>query len=662
MEPVEITIPRHAVSSDPQTGLSGLQAAMMDDPAPIRIFSAPTGAGKSYAFQKAMRERGARILFIVPTRRLAQNIAQGLIGDLVDAGWSLEEARKRVAIWSSDERARLEAERPGLQVKKLRLAQIRDDGGAPRRGMMIVATQESIVHLLLGRMPGGGAMDPQSILDLLRLDHVVIDEFHTIDARGMGLACALACVTSQIEGGARLTFLSATPIDVRATLVSFGVAPGMISVRQEDVVTGRADETPGLRAVHGDVTLRIEVGGGLLEALKTHEEKVRATLARTDAGRQVVIIYDSLKRLMADKAALAAYFDRLGVPAAERLAINSMDDSVERASDGTFTFGSLNDPMRFKVLVATSSVEMGVTFKAGMILMEPGHEPCSFVQRIGRVARGDLEGSVVVHATQTQMDKAGWLRLICRHLEAGPRNLPVDAFIGAILAGARERFDISGLDPDAEDGNFRLMPQTAVWCAALFWIAMENAEWRKVIRGSLAAFRPKKASRRGAMMGALERSPNRAAQAWGKAMLEEAKTLRLIVEKVRLIEPDGFSKAVPWHLYASTPELIDAPSFLDDRDALCVQVSRPIAEIEASFGGLRTRRREEVLLPHEQRTVMVDADRLRDDWRRAVEACLKQPGLTETDREAAETALKIVMLTGIVPAVKSLAGIENGIL
>lgn len=662
MDPVEIIIPRHAVPSEPVTGLSGLQAAMMDDPAPVRIFSAPTGAGKSYAFQKAMRERGARILFIVPTRRLAQNIAQGLLANLVDGGWDIEEAKARVMIWSSDATRALQEERPGLSPRKIRLGALRDDGGPRGRGIMIVATQESVVHLLLGRIPGGDAMDPQTIWDFLRLDHVVIDEFHTIDARGMGLACALASVTSQIEGGARLTFLSATPIDVRSTLISFGIPAEMISVRQEDVITGTPEETSGLRAVHGDVSIRIETGDGILSALRAHEADIRATLARNDAGRQLVIIYDSVKRLMADKAELAAFIDTLGVSAEERLAINSMDDSVEHANDGAFIFGNMNDPVRFKVLVATSSVEMGVTFKAGMIVMEPGHDPCSFVQRIGRVARGDIEGRVIVHATQTQMDKAGWLRMICADIGTREERMPIDAFMGSVLAGTRQRFDITGLDQDAEDGSFRRMPQTAVWCAALFWTAMEHAEWRKVIRGNFREFQPRKAGRMGALLASLQHSPNRAAQSWAKAMLEEAKTLRVIVEKVRLVEPDGFSKAIPWHLYASTQELVDAPSYIDDKDALWVRVSRPISEIEAALGGLRARRREEAMLPHEQRTLMLDADRLRDEWLRSVESELKQPGLTYDIRKAIETSLKIVRLTGIVPTTKGLAGMQNGIL
>jgi CRISPR-associated endonuclease/helicase Cas3 len=46
-EPLDFTILRHCVtrSSD---GLSPLQARILEDPAAVRIFSAPTSAGKSY--------------------------------------------------------------------------------------------------------------------------------------------------------------------------------------------------------------------------------------------------------------------------------------------------------------------------------------------------------------------------------------------------------------------------------------------------------------------------------------------------------------------------------------------------------------------------------------------------------------------------------------
>ena len=88
---------------------------------------------------------------------------------------------------------------------------------------MILATPESVAWYLLDPRRRTDAVSPEMIQDLLAFDHVVFDEFHTIEARGMGLSCAIATLVAQLRGAARVTFLSATPIDVRTTLVSFGI-------------------------------------------------------------------------------------------------------------------------------------------------------------------------------------------------------------------------------------------------------------------------------------------------------------------------------------------------------------------------------------------------------------------------------------------------------
>jgi hypothetical protein len=206
------------------------------------------------------------------------------------------------------------------------------------------------------------------------------------------------------------------------------------------------------------------------------------------------------------------------------------------------------------------------------------------------------------------------------------------------------------------------MPQVAVWCAALFWTAMEKAEWRSVIRGNFREFRPRKAGRMGGMLTSMLRSPNRSAKQWAESIIKEAKTLRVIMERVCLVEPDGFSKSISWHLYASTQELVDAPSVLDEeRQVLCVYVSRPISDIEANLGGLRVQRREEAALPHRQGTIMVDTDRMSEQWVREMGRELQRPGLSRADRDAIETAVKIVRLTGIIPVAESVTSAGNAI-
>lgn len=114
---------------------------LLDEPRKVRIVDAPTGAGKTYAFQKALLQ-GSRILFIVPTRRLAQNIAASVIHDLIKAGWSATLAEQKLAVWSSDQTAILREQ--GVEhIRGLRVRQIQQL--SPRlqgESEMIVAVPE----------------------------------------------------------------------------------------------------------------------------------------------------------------------------------------------------------------------------------------------------------------------------------------------------------------------------------------------------------------------------------------------------------------------------------------------------------------------------------------------------------------------------------------
>lgn len=666
-EAFSFVIPRHAVPSDPKTGLSPLQARMLDDPAAVRIFSAPTGAGKSYAFQKAMRERNSRILFIVPTRRLAQNLMEGLLQDLLEAGLSKEEAQARVFLWTSDGRKAHEAANPEIKFRDLRIRQIRSeirpDLAPEGLGFMIFATPESVAWYLLNPHRRGDGQDPENPFDLLRLDHIVFDEFHSIDARGMGLSCALAAIASRMRRTAKITFLSATPIDVQTTLTGFGLEASALAAAQETVVTGEPEETPGLRALHGDVRVRLEPGTDLPSLLEAHKDRVLETLARKDDGRQVVIIYDSIRQLLHDKQALAGWFDSIGVGQHERLSINSSDDSVEREMDGFFTIGRQTDPREFKVLVATSSVEMGVTFKAGLILMEPGHDACSFVQRLGRAARGDLPGEVVVLMNERALARQAWLRHLPRLLAEEGERIPVDRFTDLVLKATRARFDAKPEDLAAgkieTDGLFRSMPQSAIWGAGLFWAALEQGAPYTGLRKTLEDFRPEQAREVKKRVDGLLNSRLNAARTWAKAFLDEAKKLRMILPKVALVDPDGKKKSIPWLLYAATDELLRCPAVTDDKGDMTVHISRPIALLEGSLGGLRAERQEEALLPHTGRRVTLPLKDIATHWRRAASEDLQDPGLSPEEEIALKTAMTLVNRTQIVPFVPK-DGAEDG--
>ncbi len=138
-----ISIRRHGVPSDPETKLSPLQTALLYCPKRVRIADAPTGAGKSYAFQRAMIDNDERI--IVPTRRLAQNLKFSLINALQQkAGWDKTKANHKVTVWSSDTTQTLKnADRKGkLSITGFRLREIYELDETREGGEMIFAIPE----------------------------------------------------------------------------------------------------------------------------------------------------------------------------------------------------------------------------------------------------------------------------------------------------------------------------------------------------------------------------------------------------------------------------------------------------------------------------------------------------------------------------------------
>ena len=119
----------------------------------------------------------------------------------------------------------------------------------------IVATPESVALMLLRAPSSGHGSDPFGVSHLTQFfDHIVFDEFHSIDARGFGLCAWLPVPCTAAQVGARVTFLSATPIDLLPTLAALGIPRDCIAVAEETVLDCPGDSAPpGTRILHGDV-------------------------------------------------------------------------------------------------------------------------------------------------------------------------------------------------------------------------------------------------------------------------------------------------------------------------------------------------------------------------------------------------------------------------
>ena len=87
---------------------------------------------------------------------------------------------------------------------------------------------------------GASAINP--FLYLRNFDHVVFDEFHTIDDRSFGLACLLSRLAVEERQG-RVSLLSATPVDVTKVLERAGVGSDDIETISEEIVDGHPPRT-----------------------------------------------------------------------------------------------------------------------------------------------------------------------------------------------------------------------------------------------------------------------------------------------------------------------------------------------------------------------------------------------------------------------------------
>ena len=176
----------------------------------------------------------------------------------------------------------------------------------------------------------------------------------------------------------------------------------------------------------------------VLDACRGEGSAISRTLR---SGQAVVVILDSVARLKGARDELSEIFRSHGVAEEDILTINSIDDAHRTFRDAHGIGGRTADPQRARAILATSSIEIGVTFSASLMIMDPGHDSCSFVQRVGRVSRGDLPGRVVVAGPAPPYMLAALCKLgVSGSGQDGPVGIDVRTFVGGALRNVAHEF------------------------------------------------------------------------------------------------------------------------------------------------------------------------------------------------------------------------------
>ena len=514
----------------------------------VRLVSAPTGSGKSYAFMRAVLDEEAQVLFIVPTKRLLQNLVEDAReqarAHLGDRGWDAVRSNawidECIVEWSGNQIGDGRASLAATRVRQI-LA-----GAGHSGGRVIFAIPEVVVHLISGvRITGASAISP--FFYVRNFDHIVFDEFHTIDDRSFGLASLLSLLAVTERQG-KVSLLSATPIDVTGILEHAGVASDEVERISEEIADGHPR---GHRPIHGNVSISLHPGA-LPDLMELNIDAVSASIGE---GRTVIVIYDSLRCLKQDEPKIRTILREAGIRDESVLTISSIDDS-RRAPGEPRRGRRYDDPRDYDVLVCTSSVEVGVTFRSTLMFMEPGFGLASFVQRAGRVSRGAEDGRIFVSLPERSRSRYAWTRRIAAVVEQHP-ELAVQDFSDRILRDARRRIEPAPAEtdptaPDAAVSYYRRPSWRGAFWAALFIVAVRRQKMpiQREARGRLSRLSPGTVkfveARIGEILSVDTVNPNLRSQSqphrrWVNALLASALTYRDIGATIRVVDPNGVS-------------------------------------------------------------------------------------------------------------------------
>ena len=560
----------------------------------VRLVSAPTGSGKTYAFLRAVLDLETHVLFIVPTKRLLQNLIKDARDQarkhLAERGLDTLQIDSwlddRIIEWSGNQT------RDGRErLATTRVRQILD--GAHLGGRVIFAIPEVVVKMISGiRVTGAGAINP--FLYLRRFDHIVFDEFHTIDDRSFGLACLLSLLAVSERQG-KVSLLSATPIDVTKIFEQVGVGPHDCETISERLADGHP---PGHRPIHGDVSITLRECS-LLDSVPPHLDAVCASIAD---GHTVIVIYDSLARLKLEEPELRRTLNAAGIPDSKILAINSIDDS-ERKPGEPRRGRKYEDPHDYDVLVCTSSVEVGVTFRCTLMFTEPGHGLASFVQRIGRVSRGSEGGRVVVSLYRQRRNRKTWTRRVADVLEHHD-DLDVRVFIDEILRDVRSRLEPTRKEVEADFSKvgasvpfYRRASWRGAFWAALFVAAIRRTKMtvQKEARNRLWKIAPEIVKFVEAKIGEILsvgvvnhnlRRQSQPHKRWVKALLASALTYREIGATIIVVDPNGTRHTVTESFLRRATDILNRHIATEtDGERIIHLMSRPLDEEIRAFPG-----------------------------------------------------------------------------
>ena len=261
------------------------------------------------------------------------------------------------------------------------------------------------------------------------------------------------------------------------------------------------------------------------------------------------------------------------------------------------------DPRKYDILLCTSSVEIGVTFRSSLMFIEPGYRLASFMQRVGRVSRGTEDGQVIVSLPAAQRNRRAWTRTIVDTVEAH-QELEVQTFTDKILRDVRRRLEPTRkeveTDPETEKSPvsfYRRASWRGVYWAALFIVAIrrEKMTIQQEAKARLLQISPPLVRFVEAKIGEILRvetvhnylpQSHQPHKLWVDALLKSALVYRDIGATIEVVDPTGVRHTVSESFLRRATNILRSKICSDEDGKRVVRLeSRTLVEEVEVFDG-----------------------------------------------------------------------------
>lgn len=338
----------------------------------ISVITAPTGTGKSFAFPLPLVQHSGlsklKGMIISPTNALIQNMKVDFQTTFPDIKTEILNAKRLDELGANGKYERWHA-----------ILKIIDETD------LVITNPDLLNYALMGGYFIQGKVTQRQWTDILeKIHYFVIDEYHLYDEEQIANILSWLHISNILfpKEHSKFIFASATP------------EPGLQEYFQNKKIyfTSFKEEIAEYgRKIHDTLDIKF------IKGLEIHEFMVNEKLLIYDFAlkkKKILVLFDSLVQLHR----------------VENIIRNTFNDLNIEVDSGYETRSAIKPDLKnAQIILGTNKLEVGVNLHVDVCFMPPGRYFRNFVQRLGRIARGDRFGNIYIFVNKIKPLKKEFL-------------------------------------------------------------------------------------------------------------------------------------------------------------------------------------------------------------------------------------------------------------